>query len=126
MEATEGVQKVMGFSRGWHHWNSIRLGIRRSEKDSYCSLYLYTYVKGKRNEQLICTSEIGKTVNVQLEFKHHAFIGRVFNEFGKYLKVEYAPIYFPIGYQLNSYFETDAPENKVKHFDVEVWDVKYH
>jgi hypothetical protein len=23
IEKSEGVQKVVGFSRGWHHWNQI-------------------------------------------------------------------------------------------------------
>jgi hypothetical protein len=30
----------------------------------------------------------------------------------------------PISYLLRPYFETDAPENKVMPFDVEIWDVR--
>lgn len=105
--ATEGIQKITGFSRGWHHWNSIRVGYNRSENTSFVRLFLYTYVKGKRNEQLITTVEVGTKVDVELSFKHHVFAAIIRGKFGQYSKVEYAPIYFPIGYQLYPYREQD-------------------
>ena len=107
LPACEGIQKFVGFSRGWHHWNSIRLGANRSENTDFVRLFLYTYIKGKRNEQLICTAKVGMTVDVELTFKHHVFAAIIRGEFGQYSKVEYAPIYFPIGYQLYPYREQD-------------------
>ena len=120
----QGVQKIIGFSRGWHHWNSIRLGYNRSENTNFVRLFLYTYVKGKRNEQLIGTWQVGTKLDVELTFKHHVFGAVICGDFGQYSKVEYAPIWFPIGYLLGSYFETDAPENKVMPFSPKIWDVK--
>ena len=121
----QGVQKILGFSRGWHHWNSIRLGYNRSENTDFVRLWLYTYVKGKRNEQLIGTWQVGTKLDVELTFKHHVFAATVrVDFFGKYSKVQYAPIWFPVGYLLGSYFETDAPENKVMPFKVNISDVR--
>jgi len=119
----KGIQKLIGFSKGWHQWNSIRLGYNRSENTNFVRIWLYTYVKGKRNEQLIGTWVVGTKLDIELTFKHHVFAAIVRGEFGQYSKVEYAPIGFPIGYLLYPYFETDAPENKVMPFDVRIWDV---
>jgi len=110
--AVEGIQKITGFSRGWHHWNSIRLGYNRSENTNFVRLFLYAYVKGKRNEQLITTVKVGTKVDVELSFKHHVFAAIIRGKFGQYSKVEYAPIYFPIGYQLFPYAEIDGTEKR--------------
>jgi len=120
----KGIQKLIGFSRGWHHWNSIRLGYNRAENNNFVRLWLYTYVKGKRNEQLIGTWEIGTNLKIELSLTHDVFSAYVYGTFGQYSKVEYAPICFPIGYLLNPYFETDSPENKVMPFEVKIWDIK--
>jgi hypothetical protein len=120
----KGIQKLIGFSKGWHHWNSIRLGYNRSENTNFVRIWLYTYVKGKRNEQLIGTWQVGTKLDVELTFKHHVFAAVVCGDFGQYAKVEYAPIWFPIGVLLNPYFETDAPENKVIPFKVNIFDVR--
>jgi hypothetical protein len=120
----QGIQKIIGFSRGWHHWNSIRLGYNRSENTNFVRLFLYTYVKGKRNEQLIGTWQIGTKLDVELTFKHHVFSAIIRGEFGQYSKVQYAPIWFPIGYLLRPYYETDAPENKVRAFSPKIWDIR--
>lgn len=120
--AVEGIQKITGFSRGWHHWNSIRLGYNRSENANFVRLFLYTYVKGKRNEQLITTVEVGTKVDVELSFKHHVFAAIIRGKFGQYSKVEYAPIYCPIGYQLFPFAEIDGTEIRTP-FNPDVRDV---
>ena len=122
IEKSDGVQKVIGFSRGWHHWNSIRLGYNRSENTNFVRLFLYAYVKGKRNEQLITTVKVGTKVDVELSFKHHVFAAIIRGKFGQYSKVEYAPIYFPIGYQLFPYAEIDGTEIRSK-FNPDIRDV---
>ncbi len=119
---SKGIQKITGFSRGWHHWNSIRLGYNRSENTNFVRLFLYTYVKGKRNEQLIITVEVGTKVDVELSFKHHVFAAIIRGKFGQYSKVEYAPIWFPIGYQLFPFAEIDGTEIRTP-FNPDVRDV---
>ena len=56
-----GIQKLTGFSRGWHHWNSIRLGYNRSENSDVIRLWLYTYIRGKLGYQLYPYAEIDGT-----------------------------------------------------------------
>jgi hypothetical protein len=121
----QGVQKIIGFSRGWHHWNSIRLGYNRSENTNFVRLFLYTYVKGKRNEQLIGTWQVGTKLDVELTFKHHVFAATVrVDFFGQYSKVQYAPIWFPIGVLLRPYMEEDGEENKVIPFSPKISDLR--
>lgn len=124
-QPVKGIQKIIGFSRGWHHWNSIRLGYNRSENTNFVRLWLYTYVKGKRKEQLIGTWDVGTVLRIELSLTHDVFSAYVYGSFGQYSKVQYAPnIWFPFGYLLRPYFETDAPENKVMPFDVKIWNIR--
>jgi hypothetical protein len=123
MKPCTGVQKICGFSRGWHHWNSIRLGCNRSENSNFVRFFLYTYIKGKRNEQLIGTWQVGTKLNVELSFKHHVFSAVIHGVFGQYSKVEYAPIYFPFGYLLGNYAEIDNTNNKTP-FHCQVEDLR--
>jgi hypothetical protein len=118
MPASEGVQKILGFSRGWHHWNSVRLGIRK--ENDYCALYSYVYRNGVRRITRIGTVDIGEVVDVELKWDDNISVvaGYRFNT------IKIPLIYNPIGYLLNSYFETDAPENKVIPFSPKIWDVR--
>jgi hypothetical protein len=104
MDASEGVQKVAGFSRGWHHWNSVRLGIRKEE--NYCVLYFYAYIKGQRIIQRIGRYQIGELVKCQLHWGHYieckANDGYAFRIAPKRS--------FPIGYLLYPYAEKDGVE----------------
>jgi hypothetical protein len=125
MGQTEGVQKILGFSRGYHHWNSVRLGIRK--ENDYCVLYLYAYVRGERIIKRIGKVAVGSELMVSLRFDRR-FVSASYTNL---INTEQSQWHYftpqltmPIGYLLNSYFETDAPENKVIPFDVEIWDVK--
>ena len=104
MYASEGVQKVIGFSRGWHHWNSVRLGIRK--EDTYIVLYFYAYINGKRVIQRLGRFEIGENVSVELQWGYYieckANDGYAFRVAPK--------CSFPIGYQLYPYAEKDGVE----------------
>jgi hypothetical protein len=101
---SEGVQKVIGFSRGWHHWNSIRLGIRKEE--NYCVLYFYAYIKGQRIIQRLGRYAIGELVKVRLHWGYYieckANDGYAFRVAPK--------CSFPIGYLLYPYAEKDGVE----------------
>jgi hypothetical protein len=118
IDKSDGVQKVIGFSRGWHHYNSIRLGIRK--EDTYIVLYFYAYIKGKRTIQRIGRYEIGELVNCELNW-------------GSYIECKANDGYafriapkccFPIGYQLYSYAEKDGVEGVQVPIEIVIMDLK--
>lgn len=120
MDASEGVQKIAGFSRGWHHWNSVRLGIRK--ENDYYALYLYAYVKGERIIKRLGNVYENVKLNVCLKFTHRCVSADVTfpsgNLFSKwhYFKSDYS---LPIGYRLYSYAESDLTGRKIE-FNVEL------
>jgi hypothetical protein len=114
IEKSDGVQKVIGFSRGWHHWNSIRLGIRK--EDTYIVLYFYAYINGKRVIQRLGRFEIGENVSVELQWG--SYIECKAND-GYAFRI--APRHsFPIGYQLYSYAEKDGVEGVQVPIEIEI------
>jgi len=126
----KGIQKFVGFSRGWHHWNSVRLGIRK--ENDYCVLYLYAYVRGERIvKRCNWRVYVGDKLTVIVRWHKTGLIVLFGNEadcathyvehtFKDYIYIKG----LPIGYLLYPYFETDAPENKRKPLDVRIWNVK--
>jgi hypothetical protein len=114
IEKSDGVQKVIGFSRGWHHYNSIRLGIRK--EDNYCVLYFYAYIKGERTIQRIGRYEIGEKVSVELNWG--SYIECRAND-GYAFRV--APRHsLPIGYLLSPYAEKDGVEGIEVPIDIDI------
>jgi hypothetical protein len=118
IEKSDGVQKVIGFSRGSHHYNSIRLGIRK--ENDYCVLYFYAYIKGKRIVQRISRYYIGELVKCELRWNDYieckANEGYVFRVAPK--------CSFPIGYQLYPYAEKDGVEGIEVPFDIKIMNLK--
>ncbi len=111
---SDGVQKVIGFSRGWHHYNSIRLGIRK--ENDYCVLYFYAYIKGQRVIQRLGRFEIGEKVSVELQWGY--YIECRAND-GYAFRI--APRHsLPLGYQLYSYAEKDGTEGIEVPIDIEI------
>lgn len=114
MEASAGVQKVGGFSRGWHHKNSIRCGIRK--ENNYYVLYLYAYVNGKFIVERIDERFEGKEhIYVELGFGLYTYVricryGQKEVWFGR--QISNLSKSFPIGYQLYPYAETDGENPK--------------
>jgi len=120
IDKSDGVQKVIGFSRGWHHWNSIRLGIRKEE--NYCVLYFYAYIKGQRIIQRLGRYEIGENVSVELHWGH--YIECKAND-GYAFRI--APRHsFPIGYQLYSYAEKDGVRGIEVPIDIEIMNLRIY
>jgi hypothetical protein len=125
MPQTTGVQKILGFSRGWHHWNSVRLGIRKEE--NYCVLYLYAYVRGERIIKRIGKVAVGSELKVSLHFDRRfasASYTNLINTEQSQWRYFTSQLTMPFGVLLNPYFETDAPENKVIPFSPKIWDIK--
>jgi hypothetical protein len=115
---SEGVQKVIGFSRGWHNWNSIRLGIRKEE--NYCVLYFYAYIKGQRIIQRLGRYQIGELVKCRLHWGYYieckANDGYAFRVAPK--------CSFPIGYLLYPYAEKDGVEGVQVPLNIEINNLK--
>jgi hypothetical protein len=118
LEKSHGVQKVIGFSRGWHHYNSIRLGIRK--EDTYIVLYFYAYIKGQRIIQRIGRFEIGEQVSVVLQWGYYieckANDGYAFRIAPKHS--------LPIGYQLYPYAEKDGVDGVQVPIEIVIMDLK--
>jgi hypothetical protein len=133
MPSTNGVQKILGFSRGWHHWNSVRLGIRK--ENDYCVLYLYAYVRGERIIKRMGKVSIGVEVKAELRFNEgyvsiDCYCGNMV--IGSHTHTDVPMWTFPVGYLLNSYMEKDTnkhdfrykPKPDIIPFDVRIWDIK--
>jgi hypothetical protein len=120
IDKSDGVQKVCGFSRGWHHYNSIRLGIRK--EDTYIVLYFYAYINGKRVIQRLGRFEIGELVKCELNW-------------GSYIECKANDGYafriapkrsLPIGYQLYSYAEKDGVEGIEVPINIKIMDLRIY
>jgi hypothetical protein len=118
IEKSDGVQKVIGFSRGWHHWNSIRLGIRK--ENDYCVLYFYAYIKGQRIIQRLGIFEIGEKVSVALQWGYYIEC-KANNKYAFRIAPKRS---FPIGYQLYPYAEKDGVEGVKIDIDIVIMDLK--
>ena len=117
LDKSHGVQKVIGFSRGWHHYNSIRLGIRK--EDTYIVLYFYSYIKGQRTIQRIGRYEIGELVKCELNWG--SYIECKAND-GYAFRI--APKHsLPIGYQLYPYAEKDGVDGVQVPIDIVIMDL---
>jgi hypothetical protein len=118
LDKSHGVQKVIGFSRGWHHWNSIRLGIRK--EDTYIVLYFYAYIKGQRTIQRIGRFEIGELVKCELNWG--SYIECKAND-GYAFRI--APKHsLPIGYQLFPYAEKDGVDGVQVPIEIQINNLK--
>ena len=117
MKPSESIQKIAGFSRGHHHKNSIRLGIRK--ENDYCVLYFYAYIKGQRTIQRIGKYEIGELVKCELNWG--SYIECKAND-GYAFRI--APRHsFPIGYQLFPYAEKDGVRGVEVPIDIDIMDL---
>ena len=127
MDATEGVQKILGFSRGYHHWNSVRLGASAAVDNGDVRLFNYSYLRGARIEESIVVVKPKTELDVVIKWYEGSIDFAIYHEQNHlasetYLHKPFEPC--KIGYLLNPYFETDAPENKVMPFKVNISDVR--
>ena len=129
MKASTGIQKIAGFSRGWHHWNSVRLGINRSENKDFCRLFAYVYLKGERLENHIGDFFVGEKLNAKLIFTDRSIAVMVkrptepaYYHQGSF----YRPHSFtlPIGYKLSNFAEIDHTNNQIP-FKCEINNVRW-
>ena len=117
MNASEGIQKIAGFSRGHHHVNSVRIGINRSENSIVCRLFLYAYLNGKQISKYIGEVSIGQKCSVVLQMKPYEYYAIV-NDMCAGLSFPRRRT-LPIGYTLKPYAEEDYTGVRIP-FEVEI------
>jgi len=137
-EATKGIQKISGFSRGlkfhkvdyfpyWHISNSIVLGYNRSSQSSYVKLWMYGYTNGKHFQEALGMFDVGTKVDVSeyWDTKRGMASIDIYNKLGVFASMS-TPITtktLPVGFQLFPFAEIDGT-NKKKPFDVEITNIK--
>lgn len=67
--------KLMGYSRGYHQMNSIRLGWRWNPKTLKIELGKYSYQDGNRLMMKIDEISVGETKSIKLEFDKGCKVG---------------------------------------------------
>lgn len=81
-ENYDQVNKLFGFSEGYHHWNSARFGWRCTDGENI-ELLAYCYVNGKRVIQPLLKCKPGTWVFCNIQNKDSEYVFKTFNEKGK-------------------------------------------
>jgi hypothetical protein len=111
------INKLFGFSRGYHHYNSVRFGWRYM--DGKIEILAYMYKKGKRinewDEDIhLAFIELDKPYNFILMHKKdtiHFIIKSDNNDLLTIRTFSFNPL-FKLGYILNPYFGGSEPSPK--------------
>jgi len=131
-EATKGIQKISGFSRGlkfhkvdyfpyWHISNSIVLGYNRASKQHPVKLWMYGYAKGEHYQKELRSYEVGEKISPELKMNKYGHLLCI-DDLNSYVLIDnYQTL--PIGFQLFPFAEIDGT-NKKKPFDVEITNIK--
>jgi hypothetical protein len=103
------INKLFGFSKGHHHWNSYRFGWRCVENK--IELLAYIYVNGKRINEWeqdihLTFLDVDKTYKLSLKSSHNKCYFKVLDEFDQLVIIREYPVLsrFKLGYILNPYF----------------------
>lgn len=74
MDNYDQVNKLYGFSEGFHHWNSARIGWRCTD-GKFIELVAYCYINGKRviKPMLKCKTESWVFCNIQNKTNKYVF-----------------------------------------------------
>lgn len=109
------INKLCGFSFGYHHTNSIRIGWQTNLEDSNkIKLFYYIYNKGIRTEKYICDVGIHflNHIKIVCDYKNNRFCIHVLKGDGTTIKIDLVKFIFPkikIGYYLFPYFGGKLP-----------------
>lgn len=60
------INKLCGFSMGYHHWYSVRCGWRPTGTPGIIALFFYLYSAGKRTEHLFANVRIMKEYTLEM------------------------------------------------------------
>lgn len=69
-DCDDDINKLFGWSYGWHHSNSIRVGWRVDPVRSQITLFLYLYENGKRRQVRLANIKCNETYDVTLAHNH--------------------------------------------------------
>jgi hypothetical protein len=112
------INKLFGFSRGYHHYNSVRFGWR--PVSNKIELVAYMYIKGNRILEIredihIAFIDVSTTYNLEIKQLNNKAIFKVSNKDNQLISVREFPFQtgFKLGYYLNPYFggKPTAPHN---------------
>jgi hypothetical protein len=112
------INKLFGFSKGHHHWNSYRFGWRCV--GNKIELLAYLYINGKRINEWeqdihLTYLEVDKLYKLSLKSSHNKCYFKVLDEFNQLIVIREYPVLsrFKVGYRLNPYFggTSTAPHN---------------
>lgn len=104
------INKLYGFSEGFHHCNSARFGWRCDVDAGMIQLHGYVYRDGKRVNEwdtntLIQTVKFERMIETQIEIKHDYYLFKVKDgNFSTVKAIARGRHCFPVGYELFPYF----------------------
>jgi len=126
--ACQGIQKMIGFSKGFHHRNSIRLGYNRSQGEDFVRLWMYAYVNCERIEKMIGEFKIGQEISVHIYWLKSLIAIEIYKPSSNFPTHDVCHhrlnLTLPIGYLLRPYAEIDGPEDVQTKFDVDIRNLK--
>jgi hypothetical protein len=111
---TDDLNKLFGFSYGYHHSNSVRIGWRC--KDGQIALFAYCYRNGR------VTTKFLKYVKPLNHYACTIYVGDGYVRFNindkeVYVTLQYAPC---AGYLLYPYFGGDCPASQDMNIDLNI------
>jgi len=120
------INKLAGFSYGYHHTNSVRIGwVPNFKKEGTISLYIYNYNKSVRYSCPFIDIDCDKDYKVEISFNtsQHYVSFEIFDKDGVHIKKQSAEFAIPtirIGYFLWFYFggNKTAPKEMVADLDL--------
>lgn len=104
------INKLVGWSNGLHHRNSIRCGWRPAAVPGFIDLFFYIYNKGHRKEAFFTTVECDKEFNLLMAYQGGKILFSI-EEKMIIVKVDYSGP--RLGYMLFPYFggQNTAPHD---------------
>ena len=96
------INKLTGFSIGYHHRDSARFGWRYL--NDKIELFSYCYISGQRIYKKICDVNLDQPVKLQIVDNDNSYLFRVFVNNATYISKVDKNRSFGIGYKLWPYF----------------------
>lgn len=112
------INKLVGWSMGYHHTSSIRCGWRPAGIPGYIDLFFYTYCQGYRHDEYFTTIECDKEFLLFMLISSDGDI--TFSASGKSVTLKGPCIGKKLGYLLFPYFggKNTAPHDI--HIDIDI------
>lgn len=115
LDLANQINKLCGFSFGYHHLDSIRIGWQANSEDkNKIKLFYYLYNKGVHTEKYICDVDLHSLNEIKIlcDYRNNRFCIHVSKRDGVTIKMDLVKFIFPtikIGYYLFPYFGGKLP-----------------